>query len=348
MVNYRYIKEILDSPFALGVDRSMSAFGKLSMLYYYMQEANLTRRKESVFIPPEEQSELFDIAISTLNRAYINLIIERNYNQGINELSNSLKHSLEERRKFDKYGVWEYDMFWNGLFNILSQMRGEHTMQPKFSKKAFENNLNSIDVVLSYCYTDKYDRLPKSASLNYVNFLIDAIKQEIVGSSRTDLLFPPDTDKELNVFPIVALTSTKLKDEDKAVEIPLNGKTIISFPYDTEKIVDATNDIYDGGFDSKVRNIYGTYFPELEMIIIENGRHHTAITNSFPKDAVAICNIYHLKDIVDEIDIFGNLWVNQIDRKRVPIEVVDMRYAVLYKLIQKRFEIEKELEDSSK
>lgn len=164
--------------------------------------------------------------------------------------------------------------------------------------------------------------------LTYLDFCINAIKADILGNSLTPVLYnqlPPD-DYELFPIPFMKANGDKV--------ISFNGNTVISLPYDKERMFNAVINIATSGLEDITNNIKGDYFPELNLIVVTNGYHHSAAASLA---GVGNCKVteYRLADNFNTLKLTDNYWVYG-DRAR---RIIDNRAAILYSLAYEKYKL---------
>jgi hypothetical protein len=288
-------------------------------------------------ISAENQVFLLQLIVKYLNELYRWLENKRFY-----DVQTKLYHicDLPLKNPVDKISLWDYTMFWSGVKILLKQVDFPMVFCP-YSEKDFQIMTENIDANLEWCefnfQNNKTHFTLLQSRLNYLNFMIESLKQEIEASARTELLLSPDIMETQEVFPIYYFYNDSPKEEI----ISLKNKTVISYPWSKERMAEAIDNIAANGYDDKRKDVDGYYYPELEMVIVYNGRHYTgANIQEFSEAATANVQTYRIYDIIDKVVIEDGYWVNQTDKSKC-IEICDMRYALLYYLLQKRFNLVK-------
>lgn len=201
-----------------------------------------------------------------------------------------------------------------------------------------KHNPSEFDIVSTRIFkTSFYQNANNDAKIAFLRFAIKALKTDIMGSSVSNILYEDVEEDKPGLFPIdsiyydLELTNTGVQ------EIPFVGNTVISLPYDREKLFDAALDIENEGFHIEKGNYEGLYFPELKLILVINGRHHSAA--AFEDGAIRAA-VYPLTPLFDTLTVDGRSWY--IDGK-AKYAVCDTRFALIYAFAQKIHTLERDM-----
>lgn len=165
---------------------------------------------------------------------------------------------------------------------------------------------------------------------NYLRYVIDVVKLDIQGSLQARMFYH-DTQKFHKIFPAVFSPPAEM-----GKEVSFEGNTVICMPYDFKKMAGAVVDISRDGFIKSVEHT-GFYFPEIKLLIIQNGQHHSSVASIKGScGGAADADVYHLADIYPWLSVSDDyrfwLFEREDGEDNTPIEVIDPRFALLYNL----------------
>ena len=165
---------------------------------------------------------------------------------------------------------------------------------------------------------------------NYLRYVIDVIKLDIQGSLQARMFYQ-DTRTFHRIFPAVATPPAEMRKE-----VSFEGNTVICMPYDFKKLAGAVVDVNRDGFLKDIEHT-GFYFPDIKLLIIQNGQHHSSVASIKSNcGGAAYADVYRLADIYPRLSVSDDycLWFPKRDNGEndEPIEVIDPRFALLYNL----------------
>lgn len=165
---------------------------------------------------------------------------------------------------------------------------------------------------------------------NYLRYVIDVVKLDIQGSLQARMFYQ-DTQTCPLIFPAFATRPAEM-----GKEVSFEGNTVICMPYDFKKMAGAVVDINRDGFLKDVEHT-GFYFPELKLLIIQSGQHHSSVASIKGNcGGAANADVYHLADIYPRLSVSDDyrFWLSKGEEgeDELPIEVIDPRFALLYNL----------------
>lgn len=174
-----------------------------------------------------------------------------------------------------------------------------------------------------------FKKATKQERMAFLEFAIKVVGMDIEGSYISQFIYGDiESQKLLSLFPIDYFTKPVSEIED----FPTTGKTVVTIPYDWSKAYGAILDVQREGFRKEKNYTNGIYIPELDMVIVINGRHHFSAATAFHKKTAVSVKVYSLKDVFPELNVSqdGDNWV--MGDKTYPIQ--DPRFAVLYLMAQ--------------
>ena len=181
--------------------------------------------------------------------------------------------------------------------------------------------------------------------IDYLNFTIRVLIKNIQSEYMSGYIKAKRMPNIDNLLPFI--DAFAFRDNEVIEDFPLEGRNVVSFPHEHKKMLPAFKDIKYNGFRSdwhKPDIIDGFYFPELDLVIIHNGQHHTAATwEDAYKGVYAHVKNISLEKVLDVVKISEDDEFWEFDSKKKIIE--DSRFAMILEVYRKRRELEKKTED---
>jgi len=181
----------------------------------------------------------------------------------------------------------------------------------------------------------EYGRMPKNETepiprSETIKFLMKALRIDLFGSSLTRLLLLGTNGAQrlkkdlIPYFPFPKGYKPELK-----YDMPVGDNTIISIPWHKERWWKALYDLTRSAFDPKLNYSTGTFFPELQLITVDNGRHHLAAA-SLKEQGKLNVRVYPLTVCFPYFKTDGAYWINTKTKIKTPVK--EIRFALLYAL----------------
>lgn len=194
------------------------------------------------------------------------------------------------------------------------------------SREAFIETIQTIQRLMEISDSGKVLDIQK---LEVINFGIKLIGKELSCSVASRLLRYGKTPENQDFFIPTPTASYQGKEN-----ISLTGINVISDTYSCRKLVDSIRHICTAGF-RQISNYTGTYYPEINLAVIENGRHHLSVAMVHDTGS-ALLQICSLKEAFSKVRTDGAFWYMEgIPPRPVP----DYRLAVLFELARLRDEL---------
>jgi hypothetical protein len=114
---------------------------------------------------------------------------------------------------------------------------------------------------------------------------------------------------------------------------------LVSCIWDTEKTQQAYADVKNNGFNFDDENHRCTYYPEINMCVVYNGFHHTAMASLLHTGLIKPNETCRLEQVYDYVQTDGTDWID-INTKEIICKVFDFRIAAIYELSRRKYEIE--------
>ena len=134
------------------------------------------------------------------------------------------------------------------------------------------------------------------------------------------------------------------KPKIEMLHVSLENKAVVTLPFRRRSILQSIRDIGREGYHRPQAEVTGQYFPEIELVLIINGRHHAVVdlVKKGEQSSVTVrAEVYHLTEAFPKLKLSpdNQLWVcNDV---RLP--VVDARFVLLYELAKEANELQKSL-----
>ncbi|GEM_PF-6360141 len=179
---------------------------------------------------------------------------------------------------------------------------------------------------------------PRRDSIPLLDFLINTVKEDLRTSAAAELLYAAGNDSRdwrEALFPFVCWL------EDIPEEtVPLAGNTVVSSIWAWDRTSRAAYDIKNQGFHSDWNYFSGAYYPELHLIVMENGLHHSCAAATYQADGEIKLEVYSLKRFFPLVTTDGEFWYMK-DNPRMTCPVLDVRMAILFELARIKDDLEK-------
>lgn len=182
-------------------------------------------------------------------------------------------------------------------------------------------------------------KMDSSAISEYLDFVIDLVKADLQAELNAAVVysstFPPDRRRSL-MLPFIGWCQVS------QVKINSAKNTVVTNIYDHRKLVGAVKGIKEDGFISSPSLYNGVYYPELNMIIVSNGLHHSCVAEVMGESGFFKVDVYHLSELFPVVEIRGNEWVHK-ERPDDVRPVEDAKMAILFSLAKYKAELEQSL-----
>lgn len=176
----------------------------------------------------------------------------------------------------------------------------------------------------------------------FLDYVIKSLKADIIGSSLTAIYFgSDDTDDFDDVsdpskgiqyadFPLNILSDARGSEE-----VSFAGNSVLSLPWEPSRLVEAAVDVAADGLRIEKGNYNGVYYPEISLIRMVDGRHHSAAALP-PESGVVIADVFSLVDAFPTVSTDGVFWY----KNGHPLFCArDVRFSLIYELARKQYEM---------
>lgn len=191
---------------------------------------------------------------------------------------------------------------------------------------SFERTMSNIREWVDYAKSDHSGL----GAIPLIDFLISTVSEDMRTSAVSDLIYTAGRrprDWRAVLFPFHGCFQNVQK-----MDVPFAGNTVISSIYDWGKISRASYDIQHDGFHSDWNYFSGGYYPELHLIAMDNGLHHSCAAAAFHAEGTVKLEVYPLKQIFPIVTTDGVFWNINGEYGPVSRSVVDVRMAILFEL----------------
>ena len=120
-------------------------------------------------------------------------------------------------------------------------------------------------------------------------------------------------------------------------EVPLTGRHIISRPWNSDRLLGAVISEAIYGHKPQDGNCDATLYEELNLVIINNGRHHQTVAKMKGQAFAKRLSVVSLKDHFDDISTDGTHWIWKKDGEDKKAPCPDYRLALLFSLAKVRY-----------
>lgn len=220
-------------------------------------------------------------------------------------------------------------------YRLLIDSEEEEEDYQKMMRKIFCGAIERIEKELNNIPNDA----EKCAFLDYA---IKAVKQDIIGSKRAAIFYQKDSTNLFNIFPFSGVNS------GEEIDCNLVDVDLLAEPYRFDKLRGAVCDLYHTAFDYDKGKYSGIYYPEVNLLRIGNGVHHSAVAASNKEGIIKKCSVIRLTQFFPYYSTDGALWIDSRKEKYKKVlgftlhsqdKVEDFRFAILYTLAKKKHDI---------
>lgn len=193
----------------------------------------------------------------------------------------------------------------------------------------FSQVLQTVDSWTSFMS----EELSDSERVSFFDFLIRVISDDMRTSAASEMIYAGKQearDFRQALFPFTGWI------RPVRAKVSSEGCTVISSVYDWGKLTRATADVEALGFQTRLSNYTGAYYPELDLIAVENGLHHSCVAAQTGRSGVFSVNVYELKRLFPFVHTDGDWWYNSQDPMASPRPVRDVRFAILFELARRK------------
>lgn len=190
----------------------------------------------------------------------------------------------------------------------------------------FDYTIQTIEKMLQEYETD-------TGKIALLNYAIQAILMDVASSSYTAIFRDADV-KDHNFRACINSENGVVK------TIDLSNVIVWSTPWNKQRLSKAVFDIYQNGFKSELNRITGFYFKEINLLYIENGRHHTAAAAVSKKGSFSVLEV-SMDDMISSSCSDGISLCYKIKENPLRIEDInDVRVSLILELYRKKRELE--------
>ncbi len=182
----------------------------------------------------------------------------------------------------------------------------------------FHTAIQSFDALISQA-----DSLEEKCRI--CDFCIKIIASEMAVSRFYYLIYLGDH-KNTNRVSVIPFIKPQGKEK-----ITIGSKIVVSAPWSYRKLGRAILDTEQHGLAADYRTSYGSYYEELNLVIIRTRFHHAA-TASIRGKGTCTVERYRLKDYFDTLNTNGVTWFYGTEEESVR----DYRLAVLYQIAKQK------------
>lgn len=198
--------------------------------------------------------------------------------------------------------------------NKVPRVKGLHRSN---MRREFDTAIHQVENLLSRAQNAE----ERTAILN---FAIKAVKRDLIGEGLVQLVYGRAAPDWRSEFPLPS------QEEKKMISIDLGKTDVLTIPWHTERLSQAILDLLHTPFDQNKDYYTATYYPEIDLVIVGNGIHHTAVASIGNGGIVDRCRVIHLAPAFDELSTDGAVWKNAKYGSILPVS--DFRFALLYAL----------------
>lgn len=160
--------------------------------------------------------------------------------------------------------------------------------------------------------------------LTIYDFAIMALGQELAGESGTAIFRKHSPYSEDCKIPFAKVSETK--------EIKFDHLNVVAYAWNIDRWGPAASSTIKYGFRREMNYYSGTYYPELRLLVIGEGLHHSTKANLLDCGSTK-AYVARLEDIFETVYTDGRQWYTE---GKAPVPAKDFRVAAMYTLAQER------------
>ena len=164
----------------------------------------------------------------------------------------------------------------------------------------------------------------------FLDYAIRCIGRELAAVTSTAQLYGEQVPRGFD-FEIPLVHVQEIQSEEE-IHRDLASYNVICLPWKDSKITNASFDIFNSGFIPEKGFYNVLLYPEIQLAVVANGKHHLAVATTFGKSS-AKCITVWLKELFPVLHTDGEYWYRNPDGK---FKVTDFRIALLFELARKR------------
>lgn len=208
--------------------------------------------------------------------------------------------------------------------------------RPVYTPEGTELDHKGPDWTFQYAM-NKVKELFGESDVDKALLAMQMIKNDIKFSSITNIM------RENFIRPGQAVTfipflPDKLT-EVESITIDSAHTDVVITPYDTEKFFGAVKDMLHSPYDSGLNYHDGVYWPELDLAVMRDGIHHSAIGMTRGEVITLKADVIPLMPWFGKVQTDGVTWVVQDGDTIKTYDVLDFRFAMLFELAKQVHEL---------
>lgn len=191
----------------------------------------------------------------------------------------------------------------------------------------FQHVIHSIQTWLEVAKQEPTEQDPVAL----LDYLIRAVGEDMRTSTEAELVYAPRGAESRERRFVLFQCKSWVKSPVLREPISSAGKVVVASTYDWTKMTKAATHISRVGFQSDMDNYSGSYFPEMGLIVVENGLHHSAAAAQHRLEGEYKLQIFPLSALVEVAYTDGAYWYHKQDPEHT-CPVSDVRTAILFEL----------------
>lgn len=171
------------------------------------------------------------------------------------------------------------------------------------------------------------------ARISILDYAIKVVKRDLIGEGMSQILYGKEAPDWRSGFPGPAHGAEK-----ETISVELSKTDVLVAPWEATRLPDAICDLLQAPFDQRKSYYTATYYFEIDLLVIGNGIHHTAVASVGNGGILDGCTVVRWKSQFEEISTDGAFW-NYLKNGSI-FPVGDFRLALLYTLAKMKNEFQ--------
>lgn len=165
-----------------------------------------------------------------------------------------------------------------------------------------------------------------------LDYAIKVVKRDLIGEGLARIVYGKEVPEWRSDFPGPGHGAKR-----ETISLDLAKTDVLVTPWATTRLPGAICDLLREPFDQRRDYYTATYYSEIELLVIGNGIHHTAVASIGKGGMLDGCIVVRWTPLFEEIGTDGAVWNYWKDGSVLPVS--DFRLALLYTLAKMKHEL---------
>lgn len=173
----------------------------------------------------------------------------------------------------------------------------------------------------------------KEEQIAVLDYAIKVVKRDLIGEGLSQIVYGKEVPEWRLDLPGPARGAEK-----ETISVDLAKTDVLVTPWDATRLSRAIRNLRRGPFDQTEDSYTATYYSDIELLVIGNGIHHTAVASVGQGGILDGCRVVRWTPLFEEISTDGAVWNYLKDGSILPVS--DFRLALLYTLAKMKHELQ--------